>query len=60
MDTSDKRLLVMPRMSKEKCKFAGIKKHNGRNNDFPDGIIDCDCILFGFAITFHFYSVVIY
>ena len=25
MDTSDKRLLVMPRMSKEKCKFAGIK-----------------------------------
>ena len=25
MDTSDKRLLVMPRMSKKKCKFAGIK-----------------------------------
>ena len=25
MDTSDKRLLVIPRMSKEKCKFAGIK-----------------------------------
>ena len=33
--------------------------HNGRDNDFLDESIDCDCIHFGYAITFHSDSVVL-